>query len=112
MKEEKILFREWIVMALFLGCLGMLICSSMISQSRAMKCVELSVHQADVKKVLVTISGAVKRPGSYLVPVGSSVREAVKLAGISKDADRKNIPYKRVILGSCEIEVSKKQLNE
>lgn len=102
------LFRERFAVFCVLSFLGSLffmgIFPSKVGKFSCEACLPYSVE--------VRVDGAVERPGTYLIEVGSSIGDVLALAGLKKTADRRLVYFKKKILGSCQVHVPEKNMKK
>ena len=89
---------EWFLVSSLLLIMASLILISKMSASRAAS--HISLNEPRQKEILVTIEGAVKKPGTYSFAVGSSIEEILKKAKPQPSADLKDL----LLLGTIEKE--------
>lgn len=94
---------EWFLVASLLLIMVSLVTISKISATKATS--QLPIEE-DQKKVLVTVEGAVKKPGSYFIEVGSSIQDVLKIAKPLPNADLKKWLLLGEIQSDCQIEIS------
>lgn len=95
---------EWFLVASLLLIMVSLVTISKISATKATS--QLSVEEKNQKKVLVTVEGAVKKPGSYFIEVGSSIQDVLKITKPLPNADLKKWLLLEEIQSDCRIEIS------
>lgn len=111
MKEQRLLVREWTVVAVIGGFVLTVLAVSWLSQAPVKR--RFFTQQANYQGSLIEVhvEGAVKNPGVYYLSAGTSVKEALCQAGLQSRADRKRINFKRKILSPAHIEVPAKNKN-
>ncbi len=105
-----LLSREWIAIALVGGLVLLLAAVSWLPQRGIERAV--SAYQAARARqptIQIAVEGAVKEPGMHAFPPGVTVREVLKVAGLLKEADRKEIAFRKVFLTSQTLVVPYKQ---
>jgi hypothetical protein len=107
--KDQVLVREWIVIAFVGGAiltLGAVSHFSKIQISHSFAAEkERFLKEAYLK---VVVSGAVENPGEYTVPRGSTLKDLLKLAKLTKQADRRKIVMKKVMEEGDQIDVPAK----
>src|ERR1700722_20414482 len=99
--KSQILFREWIAIALVSGLVVLLAIVSWFPQLKLEK--EVASYQLarlNQPTIEILVEGAVGQPGIYSFPPGVTVREVLKTIPLLKEANRKEIPYRKVFLSS------------
>lgn len=96
---------EWFVIFLLLGFLGFL---SITSHSTRIRAKETMTATHVKKNITVELYGEIENPGSYQCPIGTSLKELLQRAKIKRCADRKKIPFKKILLSDQRIEVPAK----
>ena len=106
--QTRLLMREW---ALILGIFGILISSIVVSQLS-------KVHHAEVlqtciikadRPIAITLTGAIKRPGTYQVKPGTTLKDLLKEIPLADDATRKKVQFKKVFYASQSVHIPKKE---
>lgn len=92
---------EWTLLALFAIIMGSLVFISKFNAIRASDAIE-KIPEGQIQ-ILVTIDGAVKKPGQYLVAEGSPAISAVRKAKPTLWADLK--PFKEPIISPAHLTV-------
>jgi len=100
------LLREWIVTAFVVGFLLSITIIAKLSEEASIAAIQSESKRA---RVVVTLKGAVKKPGDYSCEPGTPLKELLKRAGISPAADRKKVALKKVIYTSQTIEIPEKK---
>lgn len=100
--------REWVVISVVMG---FMLCAALVAEfSEVGAKTSLIREKREEKTVLtVTLSGAVEKPGNYECRPGSTLKQLLAKSGLTKQADRKKIPFKRVIYSSQTIEIPQKK---
>lgn len=63
---------------------------------------------ADGEKIIVELTGEVKKSGKYAVPAGTTVHDVIyRAGGITKDADPESVDLGKYLTTDCTINVSK-----
>ncbi len=107
---KRVMFRERGVA--FLALLGLsfffvIVPSSLKRLSRE------SVEEIEVfEKVSVFVSGAVVRPGTYEVEVGTSLGDILKVAQFKTSADKKALYLGKIMLNSSSVYVPEKSIEK
>lgn len=102
------LTREWLAVLMFVGLVFSLIVISRLSRVEAASQLAVCSGVAE-RKVSITLTGAVVEPGRYQVLPGTTLRDLLRQAPLSKRADRKKIPFKKVFYASQELHIPEKQ---
>lgn len=98
---ERLLFREWVVIVVVVGLIASLVAISCLTTVRQGKRLSQSIEQIHKALVIeVEIEGAVEYPGIYYYPPGVQLKEVLKEACLTKEADRKAVDSKKVLLHS------------
>lgn len=109
-KPPKLLLREWAIISLFLGFLASL---SLIHYGSSIHSKKLLIlDHAIPHQIAISLKGAVKKEGIYYCRPGTSLKELLKEAGLANEASRGAIPFKKLLLNSCEIEIPSKSLRK
>lgn len=74
-----------------------------VSQAKLVSC-----RQANQKVVQIHLTGAVESPGVYCCAPGTTLGKLLKGVKLLKNADRKRIEFKKILLSDQEIEVPSK----
>jgi hypothetical protein len=102
--------REWAIVAFIMGLI--LACSGLSwvtrHQTKANTSGWISVSESR-EEIEIEVVGAVALPGKYHFFPGVTLKEVLKAAGISKQADRKKINFKKIIYISERVEIPYKQ---
>jgi DNA uptake protein ComE-like DNA-binding protein len=105
------MLREWAVIALVLGFLVSIVVIAKFSEVKDRDLIiaengsKSPMHQMTLQ---VTLSGAVRKPGVYFCKPGSPLKELLKQAGLTPQAQKKKIDFKRIIYSSQSIEIPQK----
>jgi DNA uptake protein ComE-like DNA-binding protein len=89
---------EWSFLAIFFLIMATLVLIAKVNITRAAD--TLRRIGAEKAEIFVTIEGAVKRPGTYTVKEGASVKSILQKAGPKHTADLRNIPIKELVINS------------
>jgi hypothetical protein len=105
--ENSLYVREWaaifLVLSLFL-ILGISSWRPSIRISGSRPC--------EATQIEITLMGEVAQPGVYLVSPGTTVKEVLKSISLLKSADRRQIPFKKVLFSSQTLIIpARKQKN-
>ena len=93
--KESLSSSEWTLLALFFVFIASLIGIAKVNVYRAQDRIGKIANEKT--EVIITISGAVKKPGDYLVPVGITLEKALKKSRPTPYADLKGVPIKKII---------------
>lgn len=108
--KDALQVREWVIAAFIIGLI--LACSGLSwltrHHTRANTSGWVSVPESR-EEIEIEVVGAVVLPGKYRFFPGVTLKEVLKAAGISKQADRKKINFKKIIYISERVEVPSKQ---
>lgn len=105
---KQILIRQWLFLAFFGALLLALVATSSLSKVSTSKELARQIHLAQ-KPISITLQGAVKRPGVYLVQPGSTLQDLLKEVELSENADRRKAPLKKVFLVSQTLTIAEKK---
>lgn len=107
--KNQLHIREWAVIGVVGGLIAAFSCVSWFTRLHAKADLERWAHATQNKKEIeITLIGAVKDPGKYLFSPGVTLKEVLQKVGLSKQADRKKINFKKVIYTSEKIEIPAK----
>jgi len=95
MTQKSLPFSEWSLVGSLLIIMASLVLIAKINTHRAST--HLLSTEIGPEKVLVTIDGAVTKPGQYLLAVGTSVEKALRKAKPTKLANTKILPLRTLI---------------
>ncbi len=110
--DSQILFREWIAIALVGGLVILLAIVSWLPQLNLENEVAgYRVERAKQPTIEIVLEGAVSHPGSYTFAPGVTVREVLKATSLLKEANRKEIPFRKVLLTSQTLVIPHKEAN-
>ncbi|HSX03120.1 MAG TPA: hypothetical protein VLG76_00135 [Rhabdochlamydiaceae bacterium] len=108
MKKE-LLFREWAIVGLISGLIIACCSLSWLTRMRAKADIAgWNEVGACKREIEIEVSGAVLSPGKYPFSPGVTLKEVLQTTGISKQADRKKINFKKVVYNSEKIEIPAK----
>lgn len=98
---------EWTLLSIFFLIIASLIFISKVNTSRAAD----TIGQIEEKQtqILVTIEGAVKKPGQYWVSEGTLVKTALRKALPNSYADLRALPLKEIITQPLHLTVTELQ---
>ncbi|MDN3507133.1 MAG: hypothetical protein P0S96_07890 [Simkaniaceae bacterium] len=100
------MLKEWCSIALVLGFLAFLVVGANFSTVRAEKNLESTPPPKDLAILVV---GAVENPGEYTCIPGTALQEVLKKAGLKSSANRRKIPFKKILLADQKIEITEKK---
>lgn len=86
---------EWILVLSLLAIMASLVLIAQVNASRALS--TLALDDAKEADVLVTVEGAVGKPGEYLVPSGTTVEQALRKAKPKPWANLQSLPLTKII---------------
>lgn len=89
---------EWSFLAIFFLIMATLVLIAKINVHRATD--TLGRLRSEKAEILVTIEGAVKKPGAYIVKEGTAAKAILRKAGPTLYADLKNVPVKELVIKS------------
>lgn len=95
------------MIGLLFGFAAALIVASQVTYRKSETLLEKALVGME-KTVTINLFGAVAQPGAYDVKPGSTLRELLKKAALTEDADKKKIPFKKVFYTSETVEIPKK----
>jgi len=98
--------REWAVIALVVGFLISIVMVATLSEIREKKDIYITAEKNDLLQV--TLSGAVKKPGTYFCKAGTTLKEVLSRAELTSFAHRELIQFKKVIYTSQNFEIPRK----
>jgi len=61
------------------------------------------------EKITIHLRGAVKHPGIYTCDRGSCLNQLLRQVGLTKEADRKKIPFKKILFSPQTIYIFPKE---
>lgn len=105
---KKLLYREWITVSIVLGLMGSVTLFSWGAPHHHKASQQLKRAAILPAKISLTVEGAVKNPGTYFFTPGITLKEVVREVGLTKNADRKNIEFKKVFYESQEVAIPQK----
>ena len=94
---------EWALAASLILFLSALVLIAKVNAYRASSA--MSAAEFVQEEILVTIDGAVKKPGQYTVLSGTTIEQALRKAKPTLDANLKVLPLKEIIDGPKHITV-------
>jgi hypothetical protein len=101
---------EWVLIAFFSASL---IALSLYTSAQAEAPLDaLEGEMVTPYQIIVTISGAVKNEGEFLVPYGTTLREALRLAEPLADADLSKIKGDKPLLRKQKIKLPFKKVKK
>lgn len=98
--------REWAVIVVVVGFVLMLGIHAQYTHIRTKTFLHLPDNQSEI---CVELSGALKHPGTYICQAGISVKKLLENIPLAPQADRKKIPYNKILLSSQGLEIPKKK---
>ncbi|NGX58901.1 MAG: hypothetical protein KR126chlam3_00042 [Chlamydiae bacterium] len=98
--------REWCVITFVLGFVAFAATVAKFSGFQAKKVLQDSPPP---KTVSIHLSGAIRNPGHYACTPGTSLKELLKKAGIQPTANRRKIPFMKILLSDQEIQIPEKK---
>ena len=101
----KLHLREWAAIGAVFGFLIAITLISTCSQVHSKK--DLAAN-APPSSIIITLLGAVDAPGEYECRPGISVKELLKQTHLKSAADRKKIPFKRILFHTQVLEIPEK----
>jgi hypothetical protein len=108
--QEKITQSEWIIIVIVLGLIALLgaisYSGSTLVKSRRQAQTSAGPRQKQV--IEISIEGAVENPGTFYLQPGCSLKDVLKIACLSKGADRKNLNFEKIIYKSVKITIPSK----
>lgn len=99
---------EWVTIVLVIGFIASISLIAHYSEKGSATAINTTNRALETQMVMVSLSGAVKKPGTYPCRPGTSLNELLKKAEIAPAANRKMIPLKKVIYSSQSIEIPRK----
>jgi len=102
--------REWLFLAILSGLIGCIVMTSQLRSSSTRVIwnqQKLNYTQALIE---INVTGAVISPGVYKFPPGISIKEILGRVGLTEQADKKKINFKRKVFSSTELEVPGKEI--
>lgn len=106
-EQPRLLFREWLAVGCVIGIIASLAAIAWISEVRT-ESRFVTAEAAVPYLVKIDVSGAVFRPGTYLVQPGVSLKEALQGAGLTPRADRKKLNLRKIVYYAQAIDVPSK----
>jgi hypothetical protein len=94
---------EWALVASLLVFLSSLLLVAKINSSRAAAAIDAGEFVQE--EILVTIDGAVKKPGAYAVWSGATLEQVLRKAKPTAEADLRTLPLKEILNGPKHIVV-------
>jgi hypothetical protein len=96
-KKGRLLIREWVIVYLLTGVILSLISVSWISRLREEKgfSKNTSLFSPVSTEIVISIEGAVEKPGIYQFPIGVSYQEILEKAVPAPEADRRRLKKKK-----------------
>ncbi|KAF3361563.1 hypothetical protein PHSC3_001939 [Chlamydiales bacterium STE3] len=103
-QEARLYRHELVVVSLLITTIGlMLVHASFVSANRVH--MELDVPSSAVREVVVTVEGAVLKPGRYHFKKGVDIEEIINVVGVQPDADLSKVQFKQTVQKSRKIRV-------
>jgi NADH:ubiquinone oxidoreductase subunit F (NADH-binding) len=96
-KNGRLLIREWVIVYLLTGLILSLISISWITriqEERGFSSKTLSFSSISTE-IVISIEGAVEKPGIYQFPIGVSYQEILEKAVPAPEADRRRLKKKK-----------------
>ncbi len=97
--------REWVATSLVLGFLAFAAVTANFSLTRAKN---ILYKTPPPKKLTIFLTGAVQNPGEYECTPGISVKELLKKTDLKSSANRRKIPFKKILLSDQTIQIPEK----
>ena len=94
---------EWILAATLIIFIAALVLIAKINSYRASTAISAATLLPE--EILVTIDGAVKKPGQYMIRAGGTIEHALRKAKPTVTADLKALPLKELIENPLHISV-------
>jgi len=107
-KKIQLHLREWVAIALVLGFFASVSLIAHFTQIRGDHLIEAYLP-LEKREIEIVIKGAVKKPGIYSCRPGTSLKKLLDQAGISDEANRRKVPFKKILFSSQTIEVLPKK---
>jgi hypothetical protein len=102
--RERLLIREWTIIALVTGLVIALATIAWISQRNGQDKMTTIIEKRNREpKLEITVEGAVENPGTYFLNPGVTLREILKMTGFKKEANRRQLDLNRVFYCSQAI---------
>lgn len=86
---------EWILVASLILIMASLVVIAKVNAHRASS--TLAIEDLEPEEILVTIEGAVAKPGTYSVPSGTTMESALRKARPKANANLKVLPLQQLI---------------
>lgn len=106
--KKTLLNREWILIALVLGFFCFVVALSERTGIKVDTSKDMKIARSQ-QEIQITLEGAVQAPGVHSCTPGISLRALLSQVDLSKNADRKKIPYKKILYSSQRIEIPRKK---
>jgi|GEM_PF-3059901 len=100
------MYKEWCFIALVLGFLGLLGLNANFSTVHSKK---LLKNTPPPKNLTIFVSGGVENPGDYVCQPGVALQEILKKAVLKSSANRRKIPFKKILIADQRIEIVEKK---
>lgn len=94
---------EWFLATALLVFVASLVLIAKINASRASSSIALASFQQE--EILVTIDGAVKKPGTYSIKAGTTLEQALKKARPGMEANLRVLPLKMIVDEPMHVQV-------
>ena len=104
-----LLLREW---GAVLGIFAFIAAVATVSECKRISNAEqINLKKASQEQLQIEIclKGAVQNPGVYRCDPGTALKELLKEAKFSKNADRKRVEFKKILYASQVIEIPEKK---
>ncbi|HSX26983.1 MAG TPA: SLBB domain-containing protein [Chlamydiales bacterium] len=101
--KQSVQSSEWVLVGSLLLIMASLVVISKVNVYRAAS--TLALNEIEVKEILVTVKGAVAKPGAYRVLEGTLLETVLRKARPWPHANLKALPLKRPLEGESEIVV-------
>lgn len=98
------LLREWGAISLFLGLISTIFFVASFSDQNRVKILPTQARAL----IEIKLTGAVKKPGIYHCEPGVTLKKLLGEVSLSKKADRKRIPFKKVLFSAQSIDIPEK----
>lgn len=95
--------REWIVLSLLIGCVAMICATSLCRGYYTNLLLEKAPIEVLSKEICIEISGGIKRPGSYRVERGCTLRKLLKKARLKRQANLDGLELNVPLENSCKV---------
>lgn len=94
---------EWILVLSLLAVMTSLVLVAQVNASRAFSAIEMESGKEE--PIVVTVEGAVSKPGAYSVPSGTTVETVLRKARVKPFANLQTIPLHQIIEAPLHLNV-------